>query len=180
MIGVDDDSWTVIKECRDVHKSEALITELLIAFQCLWNKLYVGQLSSEDKEDFDALSIEEQSEQLAAQLGPFLESIKRTDQTLGLWVDFFEAGLLGLLAWEAQRLKNHHMYMFSLKGFLKELLFLYGRKRAVCLPTSCRFPGTPLPLWPGWPNHWCRQEESGLDRGSQASRQFPGRPRQAC
>ena len=51
VIGVDDDSWTVIKECRDVHKSEALITELLIAFQCRLNKLYIDQLSAEDKED---------------------------------------------------------------------------------------------------------------------------------
>ena len=119
ILGIDDDKWLGIKECRDVHKSETLILELLIALQSLFIFIYKGQMSESQKTNFENLSDNEKSTFLASEIGPFLQKVKQIDQSLGIWVDFFDASMLGLMAWESQRIENYPMFAFAVKEFLK-------------------------------------------------------------
>lgn len=81
-------------QCRDVHKSETLILELLIALQSLFIFIYKCQMSESQKTNFENLSDNEKSTFLASEIGPFLQKAKQIDQSLGIWVDFFDASML--------------------------------------------------------------------------------------
>ena len=118
IIGLDDQKWVGIRECKNVHKSHALLEELLIALQCFFVLQYQGHLEGEEKLMFDGSSDEGKAKLLSENLDSFLQEIKNKDKVQSVWIDILNAGNLCLMAWEAQRVENHAMFMFAFKKFL--------------------------------------------------------------
>ena len=73
MLGIDDEKWLGIKECRDVHKSQMLLLELLFIF------MYKGGMGEAERLALEKLSLDEQAEILLSGLDSFLEQFKAKD-----------------------------------------------------------------------------------------------------
>ena len=118
ILGLDDHKWVGIKDCKNVHKSHAILEELVHSLLCFFVMQYEGQMEVTKKLRYSQCSREEKVNVLAKGLDTFLSEIKIKDKLLSVWVDILNAGQLCLMAWEAQRVENHALFMFAFKQFL--------------------------------------------------------------